>query len=196
MTLDEPLHDDAPQYSRPSKSQLKRESLELQILGQALLELPDAKLAAVPMPERLLEALQALRRTRSHEGRRRQLQYVGKLMRDADAEPLREAVAAQRLPGAKESLALHEAEAWRARLISSDNSLTEWLNKHPDVDAQALRNLIRNARRDAAQAASAQVHDGAVERKGRAFRELFQNIREVLAADARAQDNGDDEDAD
>lgn len=182
---------------RPSKTRLKKESHELQALGEALLELPPAKLAAVPMPERLLDALNELRRIRSHEGRRRQLQYVGKLMREADPAPLREAVAAQRLPNAHDTLRLHEAEAWRDRLLADDASLTDWLHHHPDTDAQALRALIRSARRDQAQADAAQPHDGALARKGRAYRELFQQVRTQLdaaAADAR-EDNEDNEGA-
>jgi len=144
-------HFEAPylEPGKPSKTRLKKESHDLQALGEALLELPVHKLAAVPMPERLLDALNELRRIRSHEGRRRQLQWIGKLMRDVDPEPLREAVAAWRLPTARQALALHETEAWRTRLVDSDTALTEWLDLHPGDDAQALRSLIRNARKEA-----------------------------------------------
>lgn len=179
---------DAPflEAAKPSKTQLKKASHDLQALGEALLELPAHKLKAVPMPERLLDALKELRRIKNFEGRRRQLQYVGKLMRDVDPEPLREAVAAQRLPSARETLALHQTEAWRERLLADDAALTEWLDLHPGQDAQALRNLIRNARKDAAQAKEAQPHDGALERKGRAYRDLFQLIKTTLKAASSA----------
>lgn len=180
-----------PRDERPSRTQLKNESHDLQTLGIALLALSDAKLDALDMPEILRDALADLRRITAHEGRRRQLQYVGKLMRHVDAEPLREAVASQRLPGAKETLALHDAERWRDRLIAEDNALTEWLGAHPDTDAQALRSLIRSARKDAALAAAAP--EGGLERKGRTYRDIFQLVKSTLEQAARqAQDNGEE----
>jgi ribosome-associated protein len=184
--------DAALEEDRPSKTQLKKAMHELQELGEALLRLPDARLAAIPMPEPLLLALQQLRRTRSHEGRRRQLQYVGKLMRGVDAQPLREAVAAQQLGPARETLALHEAERWRDRLLESDDALTPWLAAHPQTDAQALRTLIRNARREAAAAPSAAADaggPGATPRKGRYYRELFRALSEQLRAGDPPEDN-------
>lgn len=154
---------------RPSKSELKRQAHEQQALGEALAALPDAALAGTPMPESLRDALAEYRRTRSHEGRRRQMQYVGKLMRQADLGPLREAVAAVRLGGARDALALHETEAWRARLVDDDEALDRWSVAHPQSDLQRLRTLVRNARRDAMAAPG--------ERHGRAWRELFQFIK-------------------
>ncbi|MGY0193769.1 ribosome biogenesis factor YjgA [Leptothrix sp. BB-4] len=181
-----------PRSARPSKTQMKKESHDLQELGEALLELPRPKLDALDLPEGLRDALEELRRIRNFEGRRRQWQYVGKLMRGIDPEPLREAVAAQRVPSARETLALHEAEAWRDRLIGSDDAMTAWMADHPDTDAQALRSLIRSARKDVQAAAAAQPHDGAPERKGRSYREIFQLVREALAGAERAA--RDDED--
>jgi ribosome-associated protein len=159
---------------RPSKSELKRQAHEQQALGEALAALSPNTLAATPMPEALRVAIDELRRTRSHEGRRRQLQYVGKLMRTADLEPLRGAVASARLPGARETLALHRAEHWRQALVDDDEALTRWIGEHPDTDVQRLRALIRNARKDGALPAE--------QRHGRAWRELFQFIRPALAA--------------
>jgi ribosome-associated protein len=170
--LDAPIDTSAPE--RPSKSALKRQAHDQQALGQALAELPDAALAAAPMPEALRDAIGELRRTRSHEGRRRQLQYVGKLMRQADIEPLRHAVAAAQLGRAHDALALHRAEHWRAELIADDEALTRWMAEHPDTDLQRLRALIRHARKDAALAPE--------QRHGRAWRELFQFIKPLLAA--------------
>lgn len=186
--------------AKPSKTQLKKVSHDLQALGEALLELPKAKLAKLPMPERLLDALNELRRIKNFEGRRRQLQFVGKLMRDVDPQPLREAVAEQRLPSARQTLALHQAEAWRDRLIDDDTALTEWLDSHPADDVQALRTLVRNARKEAQQAAAAQANDGTWERKARHYRDLFQHIKSALegngsTADAPADEEEDDDDA-
>lgn len=172
---------------RPSKTRLKQQSHDLQKLGRDLLELPATRLAAIDMPEALRDALEQMQRTRSHEGKRRQLQYIGKVMRGIDPEPLREAVAAFRVPGARETLALHEAERWRVRLVDVDDALTEWLAEHPETDAQALRTLIRNARKDAQAAAAAPRTGGTPERKGRAWREIFQLVKAALAEADRAE---------
>ena len=158
---------------RPSKTQLKQQAHELQTLGLALAALPDDRFAAIAMPERLREAIAEYRRTRSHEGRRRQMQYVGKCMRLADPAPLREAVAAYQLGSARDTLALHEVERWRDELIADDGALDRWALTHPDTDLQRLRSLLRAARRDA-QATPQQ-------RQARAYRELFQFIKPILA---------------
>jgi ribosome-associated protein len=186
-------HDDAAPArdddfaDRPSKTKLKQEMHDLQALGKALIEMPDARLNAMGMPEFLLDALLQLKRTRSHEGRRRQWQYVGKLMRRVDAEPLREAVASFKVPGARETLALHTAERWRERLLAEDDALTQWMSEHPDTDAQGLRTLIRNARKDQLAAATLPT-EGTAERKGRAYRDLFQRIKSALEAAAKADE--------
>jgi len=177
---------------KPSKTRRKQASHDLQELGEALMELPATRLAKLDMPESLRDAIDELRRVRSHEGRRRHLQYIGKLMRHVDPEPLREAVAAFRLPSAKETLALHEAERWRERLVSDDNALTVWLREHPETDAQALRSLIRSARKDRAEAEAAAA--GSEPRKSRAWRELFQIVKAGLAGPSAAA-AADDEDA-
>jgi ribosome-associated protein len=160
--------------TRPSKTRLKQQSHDLQTLGVAVSELSEDRLAAVEMPEALREAIRMFRRTRTHEGRRRQMQYVGKLMRSADEAALREAVAAATLGSARETLALHEAERWRAELIADDDALTRWLLAHPDTDTQQLRSLVRAARRDALGLAPEA-------RQPKSFRELFQFVRPMLA---------------
>lgn len=165
----------SPRDERPSKSELKRQAHQLQDLGEALLELPDDRLVALPMPEALLDAVREAKRVKSHEGRRRQLQLVGKLMRSADTEPLREAVAALQLGSAQQTLALHRAERWRVDLVESDDALTRWMAEHPGTDSQRLRTLVRNARKDAALPPEA--------RHGRAWRELFQFIKQGMQDD-------------
>ena len=117
--------------SRPSKTRRKKESHDLQDLGQALVEMPDKRLVGLPMDESLLDAIRVYRHTRSFEGRRRQMQYIGKLMRRADPEPLREAVAAMQLGRAQDSLALHQAEHWRVVLIADDEAIDRWLAEVP-----------------------------------------------------------------
>ncbi len=155
---------------RPSKTRRKQDSHELQDLGLALTELPADRLDALPLSENLLDAVRTWKQTRTHEGKRRQMQYIGKLMRAVDAEPIRHAVTEMQLGRAKDALALHEAERWRAELIASDDATTRWMAAHPGSDAQQLRSLVRSARKDAALVPE--------RRSGRAYRELFQFIRQ------------------
>jgi ribosome-associated protein len=159
---------------RPSKTALKQQAHEAQRLGEALAALPEDRLAALAMPDELRNALHELQRTRSHEGRRRQLQYVGKLMRREDLQPLRDAVAQSQLGAAHDALALHEAERWREELARDDEALTRWVAAYPQSDAQRLRSLVRNARKDATRPPE--------QRHGRAWRELFQFIKPHVSA--------------
>jgi len=155
---------------RPSKTRRKQESHDLQSLGEALLELPDDHLATLGLGESLVEAIRTGRRIKSHEARRRQMQLIGKLMRSADVELARAAVLERQLGRARDSLALHQAERWRAELIADDEATTRFAALHTGADLQRLRALVRNARKDAASAPE--------QRSGRAYRELFQFIRE------------------
>ena len=174
MTRFVPITENDANNDRPSKTALKREAHEQQTLGEALAALSEARLAALDMPEALRDALREYQRTKSHEGRRRQRQLIGKLMRHADLAPLQEAVAQAQLGRAHDSLALHRAEHWRVELVAGDDALTRWLAEHPATDAQQLRTLIRNARKEAALPPE--------QRHGRAWRELFQFIKPALAA--------------
>jgi ribosome-associated protein len=168
--------DDASQLDdAPSKTQRKQASHELQKLGEALAALTAERLAGVPMGESLRDALLQYKSTRSHEGRRRQMQFVGKLIRRESDEGLgamQEAIAGTELFAAKASLVLHQIEAWRSELLTDDDALTPWLLAHPSADAQRLRSLVRAARKDAA----AEVG----KRNGRAFRELFQLLKNFV----------------
>ena len=159
-------------YGRPSKTRLKQDSHELQDLGEALVELPENRLDGLAISESLLDAVREYKRTRTHEGKRRQMQYIGKLMRRNDTEPIRQAVTDMQMGRAKDSLALHQAERWRAELIASDDALTRWTSEHPETDVQQLRSLVRSARKDAALVPE--------QRNGRAYRELFQFIKSAL----------------
>jgi ribosome-associated protein len=172
MLKPRPTAGDDVALEQPSKTQLKRQSLQLQELGQALSELPIDRLHSLELPERLLDAIVEFTRTRSHEGRRRQLQYVGKLMRSVDAAPLRAAVDAFTLGSAVNALRLHEAERWRVELVRDDDALARWASRFPESDLQRLRSLVRAARRDEA-AATGQRH-------GRGWRELFQFIKPYI----------------
>ena len=172
------------EFDGPSKSQLKREAHELQDVGNALLELPDDVMARIVSDERLLEALRTLRTIRAHEARRRHGQYIGKLLRVAEVEPLREGIAAY---WRGRERAQQHAERWRERLLADDAAVTEWIAAHPDVEVQPLRTLIRNARREQAQLAEAAAkhateHPDAAPLKANAryAKELLVAVREEL----------------
>jgi ribosome-associated protein len=170
-----PAPEDAPAAERPSKTQRKQASHDLQALGAALAALPEERIEVLPIDDALREAVLAYRRTRSHEGRRRQMQFIGRLMRNVDAAPIREAVEAERSGRAADAVALHEAERWRAALVADDDAITRWAGAHPDTDTQQLRMLVRNARKDAALATQ--------QRSGRAYQELFRFLRDRLNHD-------------
>jgi ribosome-associated protein len=169
---DEPV--DAPtggsMFNRPSKTRLKQESHELQDLGEIVVALPDDRLNGLEVSEELLDAIRQYKKTRTHEGKRRQMQYIGKLMRKHDVEPIRQAVTDMQLGRAKDSLALHLAERWRAEFLADDEVVTRWITEQPETDVQQLRSLIRAARKDAALVPE--------KRSGRAYRELFQFIKQ------------------
>jgi ribosome-associated protein len=159
-----------PPYEKPSKTRLKQASHALQDLGEAVVTLPDERLKGLAISERLLDAIRQYKKTKTHEGRRRQMQYIGKLMRIDEVEPIRQAVADLQLGRAQDSLALHQAERWRAELIADDAAATRWISAQPETDVQQLRSLVRAARKDAALEPD--------KRNGRAYRELFQFIKQ------------------
>lgn len=172
-TPEDELPKPAPVFSfddRPSKTRMKQASHELQELGEAVVALPDARIDGLAIAEELLDAIRQFKKTKSFEGKRRQMQYIGKLMRKHEVEPIRQAVTDMQLGRAQDSLALHQAERWRAELLAADDAATRWITDHPETDVQQLRSLIRAARKDQALVPE--------KRSGRAFRELFQFIKE------------------
>lgn len=134
-----------------SKSQRKREMAALQDVGTALVKLSRGRLEKFDLPENLLSAILEAQRLTSHGAIRRQMQYIGKLMRDVEIEPIAEQLAAVRGESAAAKAEFHGIERWRARLLENDQALTEWLALHPDCDAQQIRQLIRNARKEEAE---------------------------------------------
>ncbi|HZD20263.1 MAG TPA: ribosome biogenesis factor YjgA [Burkholderiales bacterium] len=149
-----------------SKTQRKKEMHALQALGVALVELGDAQLDALELPEALDSAIRAARRIKSHEGKRRQLQYIGRLMRDVDPLPIRAQLDALAGQSAAAAARHRRLEALRERLIDDDGALTDYVASHAGADLQALRTLIRNARRE--------QQEG---RTPRAYRELFRLLK-------------------
>jgi ribosome-associated protein len=163
----------------PSKTELKRESTELQALGEALLTLSAERLAALALPEKLFDALEQAKKISAFEGRRRQIQFIGKLMRQVDPVPIRAAIEAQHGGSAQDAMDLHLAEQWRDQLVLDDGALERWLAAHADSDVQQLRALIRQARKDARP-----ERPGEALRHGKAYREIFQLVRGVLQHDS------------
>jgi ribosome-associated protein len=180
-----------------SKTDLKRESAELQELGEQLLTLRSDLFKPLPLTDKLVEALAEAKRITNFEGKRRQMQFIGKQMRLQEPETLqavREALQVQRLGSAKDTAALHLAEAWRDRMIASDDAVGEWIAQHPGTDSQQLRALVLQARKDAPPADKAAVSQGLAPRQSRAYREIFQLVKAVLSP-AKTEAEEHDEDA-
>jgi ribosome-associated protein len=136
---------DAPEV--PSKSRRKRDMLELQTLGEELLTFSDATLREMELPESLFEALQTARQIKAHGGRRRQLQYIGKLMRTLDTAPIRAAIASRQQQETTHTRAFHRLEGLREALIDdADAALAVVIGDYPAADRQHLRRLARQAR--------------------------------------------------
>lgn len=139
---------DSPPSERPSKSQRKREMTALQALGESLLHLSPAELARIDLPEPLREAIAEMRRIGSHEARRRQLQFIGKLMRQVDPEPLRAAIDDATGESAGAVALMHRCERMRDALLADDSALAKVVADVSHADVQQLRALIRAARRE------------------------------------------------
>lgn len=155
---------------RPSKTQMKKRMHELQALGARLVELSPDQLDSMNLPEFLRDALHEAQHTGGRESRRRQLQYVGRLMREVDPEPIREKLAVWDGQSSAHTARVHVAERWRERLLDDEAALGELAASRPGLDIQRLRNLVRNARaeRDA-------------RKPPKSFRELFRALMEQFA---------------
>jgi ribosome-associated protein len=154
-----------------SRTKKKHAVEELQKLGAALVDLAPAQLDAIDLPAPLLAAVREAQRITSHEARRRQMQFIGKLMRKVDAEPVRAALAAVDGQSQAARSQQRRLEGWRERLIGDDLALTAFAGEHPGADLQSLRTLIRNARKEIAEG-----------KPPRAQRELYRVIRDMDTA--------------
>jgi ribosome-associated protein len=176
------------EYERPSKSELKRQMTVLQKLGEELVAEARERVKRVPMPEDVRDAILECQLIKDHEGRRRQLQFVGKKMRTLDEE---EVAAIQRTIDSWKGLskadtaAMHALERRREKLLTDDKALTVLLSENPELDVQQLRTLIRNARKEQAE-----------NKPPKAYREIFQILKQVAkksAAGSAGQIDADDE---
>lgn len=161
--------DQPPNDAPLSRTQRKHEVEALQTLGRALTELARDQLKRIPMPDDLRNAILDWHRFPKHEAQRRQLQYIGRLMRKIDPAPIAEALAHVRGESTAAKAYFHSLERWRERLLTDPDGLTAWIAEHPASDAQQLRSLIRNASREAAQG-----------KPPKSSRELFRLLRETI----------------
>jgi ribosome-associated protein len=176
------------EYERPSKSQLKRDSTALQKLGQDLIDEPRDRVKRVPMPEDVREAILECQLIKDHEGRRRQLQFVGKKMRTLDADEIaviQKTIDSWRGQSKSDTAAMHALERRRDKLLTDDQALTDLLAQHPQLDAQQLRTLIRNARKEQAET-----------KPPKAYREIFQILKQLQAGGKAASGADADDGAD
>lgn len=183
------------EYDRPSKSELKRQMTALQKLGQELVDAPRDRVKRVPMPEDVRDAILECQTITNHEGRRRQMQFVGKKMRTLDEEEvalIQKTIDSWKGASKSETAAMHSLERKREKLLAKDEALTELMAENPELDVQHLRTLIRNARKEQAE-----------NKSPKAYREIFQILKEIQnknkaghASETDAENDEDSEDDD
>lgn len=182
---DEQLEDELPEldengYDGPSKSMLKRESHALQKLGETLANMSPSALKALPLPDTLREAIEHLQSIKSRGAARRQRQYLGKVMRNVDAEPIRKAIDALEQKQHRAISHFHSIERWRDRFLEEgESATTDFIDKYPATNRQHLRSLVRAA-----------SNAGTEEKRVRSARSLFKYLREIMMDD-QAQANND-----
>lgn len=155
-----------------SKSEIKRDAEDLKQLGEKLVNLTKANLTKVPLDDSLKDAIELAQRLQK-EARRRQLQYIGKLLRSIDAEPIREALEKIENKHNQQQAMLHKLEILRDELVAKgDVALTDLLNEHPSADRQQLRNLIRAAQKEKEQ-----------NKPSKAYREIYQILKILILED-------------
>ena len=152
-----------------SKSEIKRDAEQLKKLGAKLVELTQTNLEKIPLDETLLDAVELAQRLQK-EAKRRQLQYIGKLLRNIDVEPIQEALDKLENKHNQQQVILHKLELLRDELIAKgDDALAGLLNSYPQADRQHLRNLIRSAQKEKEQ-----------NKPPKAYREIFQYLKELM----------------
>ncbi|MGA7749724.1 MAG: ribosome biogenesis factor YjgA [Gallionella sp.] len=153
----------------PSKTRIKKQMHELRDLGKELTELSKDQLAQLDIPESLRDAIREMKNINKFGAQRRQIQYIGKLMREVDPAPILAKLDAWKGKSQHHIAYVHQLERWRDRLMESDSALTELLAAHPDADAQRLRTLIRNVQKE--------MEAG---KPPKNYREIFQVLREII----------------
>ncbi len=153
-----------------SRTQRKKNDLALQELGEELVSVDKDKLAQLGLSERLHEAIMEARTISKFGALRRQMQYIGRLMREeGDAQTIRERLDAWNGASLQQTARLHLIERWRLRLLNDDKALDALIAEYPHAEIQQLRTLVRNAKRETE-----------AEKPPKSYRELFQVLREIL----------------
>ncbi|GAB3090903.1 ribosome biogenesis factor YjgA [Lysobacter terrae] len=177
--------DETGEFLSPSRSQNRRDALEVLALGEKLVSLTEAQLAKLPVPESLLPHIRECKRITQQIAHKRQLQYLAKQMRREDDEVLeaiRDALDEKGEAARREVAAMHRVETWRDKLLAEgDAALAQLLDEYPSADRQLLRQLTRNA-----------LEERKRNKPPRAFRELYRELRTVLLGDAADADAGDE----
>lgn len=187
------VDEDSGEYLGPSRKQNRREALEVLALAEALVDLPDGRLAKLSVPDSLMPHIADTRRITSHIARKRQMAFLAKQMRredDATLHALRDALDAGGDAARSDTARLHRAEQWRLRLLDEgDTALAALLDEYPHADRQRLRQLVRNT-----------LAERAKNKPPTSFRELFRELRDVFTAaslaagdEAAAEDERDDD---
>jgi ribosome-associated protein len=162
-------HEEHPPEELISKTRRKRTAHALQELGEALVGLNESQLAQLELPEQLHDAVLLAKRISKFGALRRQVQYIGRLMREVDAAAIAAQLEAWKGQSRQAVAYLHQVERWRTRLLDSDAALSEFLSRHPGCDVQRLRQLVREARKEQADQAAP-----------RSYRELFQTLKAAI----------------
>lgn len=169
-------HDDHPEEELdlpPSKTKIKKQMLDLQDIGEQLVGLSTDKLKELDLPERLFDAVHEMKRINKFGAQRRQMQYIGRLMRDVEPAPIVAKLEAWSGKSHQHIAWLHQIERWRDRLLENEGALTELLADHPAADAQRLRTLIRNAHKEKE-----------LLKPPKSYREIFQVLRDIMPEQA------------
>jgi ribosome-associated protein len=172
------INPDADADQPISKTQLKREADTAQTIGKKLIDLSKDRLIKLDLPEALFDAVMEAKRLTANGAIRRQLQYLGRLMRDIDSAPIVEQLQAWEGKNVQENARFHTMERWRTRLIADPKALPEFLVSFPKADIQQLRTLIRNVQREEA-----------VHKPPKSSRELFKLIREITEFNTTTADD-------
>ena len=157
-----------------SKTRRKREARNLQDVGAALVALSQEQLGRLALPERLLDAVIACKTITKHEARRRQIQYIGRLMRDVDSAPIAEQLRAIESPSKRDTALLHLAEKWREDFLADDEAIARFSREFPEADQDHLRNLVRGAQ-----------EEKRASKPPKKYRELFHAVNDLIQDHAR-----------
>lgn len=157
-----------------SKTRRKKQMSDLQEVGARLVELSAEQLARLELPENLRDAIEAARGMTRHEARRRQIQYIGRIMRDVDAGPIAERLAALTAPSKRQTALFHVAERWRQEMLADPGTVARFVSEFPDADPQRIRELVEEARSEKREA-----------KPPRQFRELFHVLTAIVQDHAR-----------